>query len=81
MIANVKQFPLLIGHPPFYSYSSVKLLSAKTSRKKEKIILSFEIWIFCYGQSAHDDDHIFFVAMTSTEEHRSLIYIDKLIII
>ena len=45
----------------------------KTSTQKVKDPLSFEIWIFRTGQSDCDDDRRSFVAMTSTQEHRSLI--------
>ena len=38
----------------------------KTSTQKIKDSLSFEIWIFRNGQLDCDDDHIIFVAMTST---------------
>jgi len=41
-------------------------------RKKENIQLSFEKWIFRNGQPFRDNDRINFVAMTSTEEQRSL---------
>jgi hypothetical protein len=37
--------------------------------------LSFEIWIFRNGQPDCNDDRIIFVAMASTEEQRSLVWV------